>query len=148
MWTRLSEFDRMFQAMDILQSQLSGIYQDYSRYRPVASTWTISEAGPRTNLYDVGDRLELMVEVPGIAKEDLSIKIQGNYLEISGTRKVDSPKGYKSHRIERGASTFTRSFTLPSEVETSRVEAALKDGILTMRLPKIEQAKPKQIAIG
>lgn len=148
MWPRINEFDRMFQAMDILQSRLNGIFQNVDRYRPTASTWSIAEAGPRTNLYDVGDRLEVRVEVPGITKDDLSIKIQGNYLEISGTRKADSPEGYKAHRIERGESTFTRSFTLPTEVETAKVEAALKDGILTLRLPKIEPAKPKQIVIN
>ena len=148
MWTRVNDFDRMFQAMDMLQSRLNGIFHNYERYRPALSTWSIAEAGPRTNLYDVGDRLEIRVEVPGIAKEDLNIKIQGNYLEISGTRKADTPDGYKAHRIERGPSTFTRSFTLPAEVETAAVEAALKDGVLTMRLPKIEPAKPKQIAIS
>lgn len=148
MWTRINEFDRMFHAMDILQSHLNGIFQNVDRYRPTASTWSIAEASPRTNLYDVGDRLEVRVEVPGIAKDDLSIKIQGNYLEISGTRKTDNPEGYKAHRIERGESTFTRSFTLPTEVETTKVEAALKDGILTLRLPKIEPAKPKQIVIN
>ena len=148
MWTRMSDFDRMFQAMDLLQSRLSGIFEDYGRFRPTVSTWGITEASPRTNLYDVGDRLEVKIEVPGISKSDLNIKIQGNYLEISGSRKSDTPQGYKAHRLERGESTFTRSFTLPADVEASRVEAALKDGILTLRLPKVEQAKPIQIAIG
>ena len=148
MWTRMNEFDRMFQTMDLLQSRLNNMFEDYGLFRPTVSTWGITEANPRTNLYDVGDRLEVKVEVPGIAKSDLNVKIQGNYLEISGTRKSDTPKGYKAHRIERGETTFTRSFTLPAEVEASRVEAALKDGILTLRLPKVEQAKPIQIAIG
>lgn len=148
MWTRMSEFDRMFQAMDLLHNRLNNLFQDYGMSRPAVSTWGIAEAGPRTNLYDVGDRLEVKVEVPGIAKNDLHVKIQGNYLEISGSRKSDIPKGYKAHRVERGETTFTRSFTLPAEVEASKVEAALKDGILTLRLPKAEQAKPIQISIG
>lgn len=148
MWTRMNEFDRMFQAMDLLHSRLSNMFQDYGQSRPTVSAWGITEASPRTNLYDVGDRLEVKVEVPGIAKGDLNVKIQGNYLEVSGKRKSDTPEGYKAHRIERGETTFTRSFTLPVEVEASRVEAALKDGILTLRLPKAEQAKPIQIAIG
>ncbi len=148
MWTRMSEFDRMFRAMDLLHSRLNNIFEDYGRFRPAIPAWGVTEVAPRTNLYDVGDRLELKVEVPGIAKSDLDIKIQGNYLEISGSRKSDIPKGYKAHRVERGETTFTRSFTLPADVEASRVEAALKDGILTLRLPKMEQAKPIQIAIG
>lgn len=148
MWTRMSEFDRMFQAMDMLQSRLSGFFEDYGRFRPSLPAFALTEAGPRVNLYDVGDRLEMKVEVPGIAKSDLNVKIQGNYLEISGSRKADTPQGYTAHRLERGTSTFTRSFTLPAEVDASRVEAALQDGILTLRLPKVEQAKPVQIAIG
>jgi HSP20 family protein len=144
----MNEFDRMFQAMDQLHSRLNNLFQDYGLFRPAVSTWSVTETSPRTNLYDVGDRLEVKVEVPGIAKGDLNVKIQGNYLEISGSRKSDTPKGYKAHRVERGETTFTRSFTLPAEIEASRVEAALKDGILTLRLPKVEKAQPIQIAIG
>lgn len=144
MWTRVNEFDRMFRTMDMLQS----LFHNYGLYRPTALRGGVAEVGPRTNMYDVGDRLEVRVEVPGIAKDNLSIKIQGSYLEISGTRKTDTPEGYKAHRIERGETSFTRSFTLPSDVESAGVEAALKDGILTLRLPKVEKAKPIQIAIG
>jgi len=90
----------------------------------------------------------LIAEVPGLSKEDLSIRIQGNYLELSGTRKSDSPEGYKTHRAERPAATFTRSFTLPAEIDTDRIEAVLTDGILNLVMPKAEAAKPKQITIS
>jgi HSP20 family protein len=66
---------------------------------------------------------------------------------LSGTRKADSPKGYKAHRVERGTSSFSRSFTLPAEVDAERVEAVLKEGILTLVLPKAEAARPRQISI-
>ncbi|MFH0782400.1 MAG: Hsp20/alpha crystallin family protein [Pseudomonadota bacterium] len=148
MWTRVRDFDRMFQAMDLLQSRLSGIYQNSDRSRWPAAGWGITESGPRTNMYDKGEALEIRVEVPGIQREDLNIKLQGNYLEISGTRKTENPEGYSTHRVERGASSFTRSFTLPSEVDATKVEATLKDGILTLVLDKAEPAKPKQIVIS
>ncbi len=109
--------------------------------------WRIIDTHPRTNMYDSGDHFEIRAEVPGLAKDDLGIKIQGNYLEISGTRKSDAPEGYKAHRVERKASTFTRSFTLPADVDVEKVEAGLKNGILTLTLPKAEAAKPKQIEI-
>lgn len=83
-----------------------------------------------------------------MTKDDLNIKIQGNYLEISGTRKSDAPEGYKVHRAEREAATFTRSFTLPSEIDAEKVNASLSDGILSLTLPKIEAAKPKQVSIS
>lgn len=148
MWTRVRDFDRMFQAMDLLHSRLNGVFQGYDRTRLPADAWGISESGPRTNMYDTGDALEVRMEVPGVQKDNLSIKLQGNYLEIRGERKADYPEGYTSHRVERGASSFTRSFTLPAEVDPVKVEATLKDGILTLVLGKSEPAKPKQIVIS
>ena len=148
MWTRIRDFDRMFQAMDLLHSRLNGVYQDDNRPRLATGTWGALESGPRTNMYDTGEALEIRVEVPGIQKEDLSIKLQGNYLEIKGNRKAESQEGYSTHRVERAATSFTRSFTLPSEVDAGKVEATLKDGILTLVLSKAEPAKPKQITIN
>ncbi len=148
MWTRPRDFDRMFQIMDLFNSRLGGIFENYEKPRASLGSWGVTEAGPRTNMYDAGENLEIRVEVPGIKREDLSIKLQGNYLEIKGARKADIPEGYTSHRVERGATSFTRSFTLPAEVDATQVEASLKDGILTLVLGKAEPAKPKQIEIS
>ena len=82
-----------------------------------------------------------------MTKANLNIKIQGNYLELSGTRESDAPEGYNAHRVERGATSFTRSFTLPADIDSEKVGASLKNGILTLTLPKTEAAKPKQITI-
>jgi HSP20 family protein len=82
------------------------------------------------------------------SKDDLNIKIQGNYLEISGKRSVDTPDGYKVHRNERGGSTFSRSFTLPDDVDADKVEATMKTASCILTLPKSETAKPKQITIN
>jgi len=147
MWTRWSDMDRMFHTMDLLHNRMNRLFPEYGR------SWTlpvldVTQAGPRTNLYDLGDHLEMKVEVPGIEKEALNVKVQGNYLEISGSRKPDAPKGYTSHRVERGTTSFTRSFTLPSDVDTGKVEAQLANGVLTLTLPKSEAAKPKQITIN
>jgi len=148
MWTRLSDIDRMFSTLDLLQNRMNSLFSDYGGFRTYPVTWDVSQSGPRTNLYDAGDHLEMKIEVPGIAKEDLSVKIQGNYLEISGIRKSDTPEGYSAHRVERGTSSFTRSFTLPSDVDSNKVEAQIANGLLTLVLPKSEAAKPKQISIN
>lgn len=145
MWRQLNELDRMFKAMDVLHSRMNRMYHDQDGFRYIGSG--IPQMGPRTNLYDVGDHLEIRAEVPAISKEDLNVKLQGNYLEISGTRKEMAPEGYTKHRIERGTVNFSRSFTLPTDVDATKVEANLKDGILTLRLPKVEAAKPRQISI-
>ena len=143
MFTRLSDMDRLFGTMNLLQKRLDNLYG-----RPAAFRWEFGESSPRTNLYETGEGFEIRAEVPGIEKEDLHVKIQGNYLEISGSRKSDTPDGYTSHKKERGTTAFSRSFTLPADVDSSKVEATLKDGILYLTLPKSEAAKPKKITIG
>lgn len=148
MWTRWSDVDRMFNAMDLLQHRINKMYGDYGRWRGGAVDWDAAQCTPRTNLYDTGDHLTMKIEVPGMTKEDLNIKLQGNYLEISGTRKPDAPEGYSAHRVERGTASFTRSFTLPSGIDTAKVEAKLANGLLGLTLPKQETAKPKQIEIN
>jgi HSP20 family protein len=148
MLMRLSDIDRMFNAMDLLQSRMDRMSSDYGGSRTFLSGRNKPHTSPGTNLYDAGGKLEMKMEVPGIAKEDLTLKIQGNYLEVSGNRKSDTPEGYSSHRVERGTTSFTRSFTLPSDVDSSKVEAQLANGLLTIVLPKSEAARPKQIAIN
>ncbi len=147
MWTRVNDIDRMYGAMDLLRSRMNRLFSDFDRPLDESYGWKVVNGSPRTNLYDEGNRFLFVAELPGISKEDLTIRIQGNYLEVSGTRKSDTPEGYKTHRVERGASAFTRSFTLPADVDSAGVEATLKDGILNVVLPKAEAAKPRQITI-
>ena len=148
MWTRISDFDRMFGAMDLFRSRMNRLFTDFDKVYGNNYGWVVTDGTPRTNLYDAGDHFELKAEVPGMTKEDLNIRIQGNYLEVSGTRKSDVPEGYKAHRIERQEISFTRSFTLPADVDVEKVGASLKNGILSLTLPKAEAAKPKQITIN
>ena len=148
MWRRVNDLDRMFGTMDLLRGRMNRLFNELDRSYGEDTGYRRIGSGPRTNLYDLGDKLQIIAEVPGIAKEDLQIRIQGNYLEISGSRKADAPENFTVHRAERGSTTFTRSFTLPTDVAAERVEAVLQDGILKMNLPKVEAAKPRQITIG
>ena len=148
MFTRMSDIDRMFGAMDLLRNRMDRVFSDLDRSYLYPPAFTLVANSPRTNLLEKRDHFEVQAEVPGISKEDLNIKIQGNYLEISGKRSVDPLEGYKAHRNERCGSGFSRSFTLPDEVEAEKVEATLKDGILFLTLPKADTAKPIQIAIN
>ena len=148
MWTRLNDINRMFESMDLLRSKLDSMFNDYGRSYGEDYGWKAVNGSPQTNLYESGDTFQVIAEVPGLSKEDLNIKIQGNYLELSGTRKSDAPKGYKAHRVERDTATFTRSFTLPAEVDVDKIEAVLQDGLLTLVLPKTDAFKPKQISIS
>jgi HSP20 family protein len=146
MFTRISDIDRLFGTMNLLQRKLDNLYGDYGR--PSTYRWELDSAAPRTNLYERGDTFEIRAEVPGLEKDDLNVKIQGNYLEISGERESDTPQGYKIHKTERGLGSFSRRFTLPADVDATRVEATLKNGVLYLKLPKHEAAQPKKISIG
>mgnify|MGYP003702360447 CR=1 FL=1 len=148
MFANLRDIDRMFGTMDLLQGRLDRLFNDVNRSRGVDSPRAIADSAPRTNLYDKGEHFEILAETPGFSKDDLKVKIQGNYLEIRGTRKTETPEGYCTHRTERGITDSSRSFTLPSDVDSTRVEAVLENGFLTLRLPKSEAAKPRQITIN
>ena len=147
MFTRFNDIHQFLGAMDVFRNRMNTIFNDFDRTYSPGSAWIGTETYPRTNLSDTGDNLEIVAEVPGVSKDDLQVKIQGNYLQITGSRKTVAPEGFKTHRSERAAGTFSRSFTLPYDVDSSRVEASLKDGLLKLVLPKAESAKPRQIAI-
>lgn len=148
MWTGLNDIDRMFTAMDLLHSRMNNAFTDSDKSYGERYGWRVVGGFPKTNMYDNGDAFMVIAELPGVAKEDLKVKIQGNYLELSGTRKSKIPEGYKAHRVERKSSSFSRSFTLAADVDADKIEAVLQDGLLTLLLPKAESAKPKQIAIN
>ncbi len=148
MWTRISDIDRMFDTMDLLRSRLNRTFTDYEGSYGEDYGWKVLNDSPRTNIYDNGDSFQVIAEVSGLSKEDLNIRIQGNYLELSGKRRPDAPEGYKAHRVERDTMSFTRSFTLPAEVNADKIEAVLQNGLITLVLPKAEAAKPKQITIS
>ncbi|WP_035237090.1 Hsp20/alpha crystallin family protein [Desulfobacter vibrioformis] len=148
MFTRMSDIDRMFGAMDLLRNRMERLFSDPGRSWLQGSAFRLGSDSPRINIMESGDNFEIQAEVPGISKDELEINVQGNYLQISGKRFVDKPEGYKVHREEIGESTFSRSFTLPNDVDADNVEAALKDGVLYLKLPKSEAEKPKQITIN
>jgi len=147
MLARLNDIHQFIGAMDLFRHQMNSMFTDFDRAYASGSPWDAAETYPPTNLSDTGDNLVVVAEVPGVAKEDLHIKIQGNYVQISGSRATNAPEGFKVHRNERSKGFFSRSFTLPYEVESAQAEATLKDGMLTLRLPKAETAKPRNITI-
>lgn len=148
MLTKLSDIDRLFGNMGLLRNRLNSLYSTLDPSYEPGYQLSIEEQVPRTSLYEDSDHFEILAEVPGLRKEELNVKIQGNYLEISGARRADIPEGYKVHKTERGTGSFSRSFTLPVDVDAEKVEAFLKNGLLRMTLPKSEEAKPKKIIIN
>jgi HSP20 family protein len=86
---------------------------------------------------------------PGIEPKDVDVRVENNVLTLRGERKFESEvKREKYHRVERAYGTFSRSFTLPSVVDTEKIKAEYKDGVLQVTLPQREESKPKQIQVS
>jgi HSP20 family protein len=104
---------------------------------------------PALDLYESGDHLVAVAELPGMSKEAIDISLHDGTLTISGERKREkSNNGETAQRTERYVGTFRRSISLPSRVDPTRVSATYEDGILKVTLPKAEEAKPKQIQVS
>jgi len=104
---------------------------------------------PPVDIYESGQHeLVLKAEIPGLQKEDIALRVENNTLTISGEKKLEKDiRDEQYHRVERLYGTFTRSFTLPATVDTNAIAADYKNGILSVRLPVREEAKPKQIQV-
>lgn len=90
----------------------------------------------------------IKAELPDVKKEDIKLNVHDDVLTITGERKYEKEeKGKKYHRVERAYGSFMRSFTLPEDADGTKVTAEYKDGLLNVRLPKSEKAKPKTIEV-
>jgi HSP20 family protein len=104
---------------------------------------------PAVDIYETEDSYVVSADLPGMNKEDIQIDLRDSTLTIKGEKKfVEEVKRDHYVRIERAYGTFVRSFTLPQTVDADGIKANYKDGVLTLTLPKTEQAKPKQIKIN
>jgi HSP20 family protein len=103
---------------------------------------------PTLDLYQNNDNLVAIVELPGMRKEDIEISLHDGTLTVAGERKSSFSNGEKAERTERYVGSFRRSITLPARVDSNKVSATYRDGILTVTLPKAEEAKPKRIQVA
>ena len=102
---------------------------------------------PAMNVFTDKNGSVLRMEVPGVAPGNIQIETHGRTITVSGKREVKAPENGSFHRRERGVGEFSRSVQLPADLDVSRTEASCKHGILTIRIPKKEEAKPRQIAV-
>jgi len=141
-----------FRDLVTVQDRLNRIFDDAFRGSRGASEeeWALGGSwAPSVDIYEQDGNLVLKAELPGIDPKDVDVRVENNVLTLSGERKLDTEvkrDGY--HRVERSYGAFSRSFTLPSVVDTDKIKAEFKDGVLRLVLPKKEEAKPKQISIS
>ena len=102
---------------------------------------------PAMNAWEDGEAFMVEVEVPGLSLDDLSVEVLGNELHIAGERKDEADEKATVHRRERSVSRFRRTLSLPTDINPDSVDASLRNGILTVRLPKAEAAKMRRIEV-
>ena len=103
---------------------------------------------PPVDILERQDHLVIRAEVPGIRKEDMDVMIENGVLTLHGERKEEKDvKDQSAHLMERVYGSFTRSFSLPTTVDATKVTATYKDGVLEVMVPKVETAKPKSVEI-
>lgn len=128
------EIDRLFQAP----------LTELARTSQLLSGWT-----PALDMFEDKDNVYVRAELPGMRKEDIDLSLHDGCLSISGERKSDeSHEGAEVYRSERFFGRFQRTVSLPTAVASNNVKAQYQDGILTVTLPKAEEAKPKHIAVN
>ena len=129
-----AEIDRLF------ESPLAGL----TRTSQLSSDWT-----PALDVHENKESYVVKAELPGMKKEDIEVSLNDGALSISGERKSETrQESAEVHRAERFFGRFQRTVSLPTAVAADKVNAAYKDGILTVTLPKAEEAKPKQIDVS
>ncbi|RYD70477.1 MAG: Hsp20/alpha crystallin family protein [Verrucomicrobiaceae bacterium] len=116
---------------------------------PSRDTGLFSGWSPALDLYDDKDSFVVSVELPGMKKEEINLSLHDGVLTISGERRHEREnKEGETFRSERYFGKFQRSVSLPAQVDSAKVKAAYKDGVLTVHLPKAEEAKPRQIEVN
>ncbi len=140
-WDPFTEMAGLHQVAD----QLFGEFFGQTPFKMAA---TEARWSPMVDVHETDEGIRLVADLPGIKQEDIQVSIEGDTLTLKGERKRDTEvKEDQYHRVERSYGVFQRSILLPSVVDSSKVKATYKDGVLEILLPKKEEAKPKEIKI-
>jgi HSP20 family protein len=109
---------------------------------------TVPEWAPVVDITETDDEYLIKAEIPEVKREDVKVSVENGVLTMQGERKQEKEeKGKKFHRVERYYGSFLRTFTVPDNVDDTKVRAEFKDGVLNVHLPKTEKAKPKAIDV-
>ena len=129
-------------AMQTQQPQQAQPSQQYS-----ANTRPAPALLPPVDIFEDGSGITLVADLPGVSREDLSIGVDGRNLTIEAPLKLGEANSLTPVYAEVRANHFRRSFELSSDLDTGKIDAGLRDGVLTLRIPKLEQAKPRRIDV-
>jgi HSP20 family protein len=103
---------------------------------------------PSADIYETQDALTVILEMPGVEKSNVDVRVEDGVLSVLGKLDLSKYQGLQPLYIEYNVGHYSRSFQLSSKVDQSKIAAELKDGVLSLTLPKVEQAKPRTIEVG
>jgi HSP20 family protein len=146
--TRWEPFNE-FSTMQDRTNRMNRLFRELYSPEGPEEALTATSFAPPVDVYEDEHTITLKLEVPGIDEKDIDVRIENNMLAVHGERKIEKEEKEENfRRIERQYGSFTRSFTLPSSVDSGQVSAHYEKGLLKIRLAKKAEAKPKQIKVN
>ena len=147
-WRRRGEVEPFRRELNELRREMDRMFGrffgDWPWLEPSAPAWA-----PTMDISETEDQLKVRAEVPGMKPEDIQISLAGDTLTIKGEKKQEKEDKEENYfRVERSYGSFSRSISLPCEIEQDKVEASYKDGVLRITMPKCETAKAREIKIA
>jgi len=133
-----------------LQDRINHIFNEaFAGSKDFEDEVSMSAWRPVVDIFDTDNAIVIKAELPGIKKDDVSVDVKDNVLTIKGERSLTKKiKEENYYRKERSFGKFQRSFTLPEAIDSARIKANFKNGVLEIEVPKAEEKKPKQISIN
>ena len=132
-------FETLFAFQRALESRLAGDW--------LGNTTASMGAYPPVNVFQQGDDLVAIVELPGVNKEDLNIQAKENTIRIAGRKALDYPENVSLHRRERLSGVFDRTLVVPMQIDPDQIKAEYNDGLLALFIPRAERDKPRTIEV-
>ena len=140
---------RQYSTMQDRTNRMNRLFRELFNSEAPEEALTTTSFAPPVDIYEDEHNITLKLEVPGIDENDIDVRIDNNTLTVHGERKIEKEEKEENfRRVERQYGSFTRSFTLPSSVDSGQVSADYNQGVLKIKLAKKAEAKPKQIKVN
>ena len=143
----MNRLEQPFRGATTLQEQINRVFGDV--VGQTAEESNLTPWAPPVDIFETGHELVVKADLPDVNPQDLDIRVENNILTIRGERKFESKVNEENYlRVERAYGSFSRSFSLANSVKSDAIKADYHNGVLTLSIPKREEAKPKQIKVN
>lgn len=126
---------------------MTGLNEASSRKQNPTGDWRSQVMRPAVDIFENADGITLKADMPGVSKERLEIRVEGNNLLVEGTIGIEATSEMSALYADLRSTTYRRSFAIGNELESEKIDASLQDGVLTLRIPKRAELRPRRIEI-